>query len=75
MTADQFADWLQGFAELNAEPPSAEQWQSIRDHLNVVSTKATPNRSYKNPINDGAIWADPNSSAARALAEQSRTIC
>jgi hypothetical protein len=42
MTADQFAYWLQGFAELNEQPPSAEQWQSIRDHLALVFDKMTP---------------------------------
>lgn len=36
MTAEQFAYWMQGFAELNAEPPTAEQWKSIREHLATV---------------------------------------
>lgn len=43
MTADQFAYWLQGFAELNGESPSAEQWQVIRDHLAPVFNKVKPN--------------------------------
>lgn len=42
MTAEQFAYWMQGFAELNAAPPTAEQWQSIRDHLALVFEKKTP---------------------------------
>lgn len=42
MTPNEFAYWLQGFAELNAEPPTAEQWQSIRDHLALVFHKVTP---------------------------------
>jgi hypothetical protein len=42
MTAEQFAYWLQGYAELNAAPPSAEQWQAIRDHLALVFNKVTP---------------------------------
>ncbi len=42
MTPEQFAYWLQGYAELNAEPPSAEQWQSIREHLATVFRKVTP---------------------------------
>lgn len=42
MTAEQFAYWLQGFSELNAEPPSAEQWQAIKDHLALVFNKVTP---------------------------------
>lgn len=43
MTAEQFAYWLQGYAELNAAPPTAEQWQSIREHLGTVFNKITPN--------------------------------
>lgn len=42
MDAQQFAYWLQGFAELNAAPPTAEQWQSIREHLGTVFFKVTP---------------------------------
>lgn len=42
MTPEQFTYWLQGYAELNAAPPSAEQWQSIRDHLATVFNKVTP---------------------------------
>jgi hypothetical protein len=42
MTAEQFAYWLQGYAELNSAPPSAEQWQAIRDHLALVFNKVTP---------------------------------
>lgn len=38
----QFAYWLQGFAELNEQPPTAEQWQSIREHLGLVFNKVTP---------------------------------
>lgn len=43
MTTEQFVYWLQGFAELHAEPPTAEQWQAIRDHLALVFEKRTPN--------------------------------
>lgn len=42
MTSEQFAYWLQGFAELNDGPPSPEQWQAIRDHLQTVFVKVTP---------------------------------
>lgn len=42
MDAQQFAYWLQGFAELNEVPPTPEQWQSIRDHLATVFVKVTP---------------------------------
>ncbi len=42
MTHEQFIYWLQGFAELHPEPPTAEQWQSIRDHLATAFVKVTP---------------------------------
>lgn len=42
MTAEQFTYWMQGFSELNSEPPTAEQWQMIRDHLQTVFHKVTP---------------------------------
>lgn len=42
MTEQQFAYWLQGFAELNPNAPTQEQWQSIRDHLATVFQKVTP---------------------------------
>lgn len=42
MTERDFVYWLQGFAELNAEPPTVEQWKSIREHLATVFVKITP---------------------------------
>jgi hypothetical protein len=38
MKSRDFVYWLQGYAELteNASPPSAEQWQKIKNHLNMV---------------------------------------
>jgi hypothetical protein len=50
MNAHEFAYWLQGFSELSADPPTAEQWQSIKDHLATVFKKVTP------PI--GLPWAN-----------------
>lgn len=44
MTPEQFAYWLKGFAELNPQAPNAEQWQAIRDHLQLVFKKETPIR-------------------------------
>lgn len=49
MTSEQFAYWMQGFAELNAEPPTAEQWKSIREHLATVFVKVTPQVSFPSP--------------------------
>ncbi len=42
MTEQQFCYWLQGFCELHTEPPTKEQWQSIREHLQTVFVKVTP---------------------------------
>lgn len=42
MTPEQFAYWLQGFAELNEAPPSEAQWKSVREHLALVFDKLTP---------------------------------
>lgn len=42
MTPEQFAYWLQGFAELNQGAPTPEQWKSICDHLYTVFHKVTP---------------------------------
>lgn len=42
MDAQQFAYWLQGFAELTNERPTAEQWKSIQEHLATVFVKVTP---------------------------------
>ena len=42
MDALQFAYWLQGYAELASEAPTAEQWQSIKEHLAAVFKKVTP---------------------------------
>ena len=42
MTEQQFCYWLQGFIELNQQPPTAEQWKSIQEHLATVFNKVTP---------------------------------
>lgn len=42
MTPEQFCYWLQGFGELSADPPTPEQWQSIKEHLGTVFKKVTP---------------------------------
>ena len=42
MTPEQFAYWLQGFAELNMQTPTTAQWVSIMEHLSTVFKKVTP---------------------------------
>lgn len=56
MDAQHFAYWLQGFAELNEGPPTAEQWKAIRDHLQLVFNKVTPtivSQPFKPPYTTG----------------------
>ena len=67
MTPDQFTYWLQGFAELNEAPPTAEQWQSIREHLALVFEKRTPPIDFAprvnspNPMEGQKVsWPYPN---------------
>lgn len=42
MTAEQFAYWFQGFAELSESPPTQAQWDSMREHVATVFKKVTP---------------------------------
>lgn len=48
MTPENFCYWLQGKAELHPNPPTKEQWQAIREHLDLVMTKVTPPVQYDN---------------------------
>lgn len=59
MTSEQFAYWLQGYAELNAAPPTAEQWQSIRDHLATVFNKVTPPIQWPSPLQPAVPLQSP----------------
>lgn len=42
MTPEQFTYWLQGFVELNDGAPTEAQWKSIKEHLQSVFHKTTP---------------------------------
>lgn len=43
MTPENFAYWLNGFAEMNGGAmPTAAQWKAIQDHLALVFKKVTP---------------------------------
>lgn len=55
MDATQFAYWLQGFAELQQTAPTEEQWKSIKDHLNLVFNKVTPQVGAQPVLNPGVI--------------------
>jgi len=65
MTAEQFAYWMQGFAELTGgEPPTAAQWKSMREHLQTVFVKVTPPVGPKWPASP---LYDPNKSGVSPL--------
>lgn len=50
MTPEQFAYWLQGFAELSPTiPPNPTQWKQIQDHLQTVFKKITPSYPTTTP--------------------------
>lgn len=54
MSPEQFVYWLQGFSELNSQPPTAEQWEAIKAHLQLVFTKVTP------PVQPSPFFKDYN---------------
>jgi hypothetical protein len=57
MTPEQFCYWLQGYVEITGQEPTIEQWQIIKDHLQTVFNKVTPNR---NLIGDDPITISPS---------------
>jgi hypothetical protein len=55
MTPEQFCYWLQGRAEMQPNnPPSAEEWKMVREHLQLVFRKETSARQTYIPH----PWAD-----------------
>ena len=43
MTFENFAYWLQGYAEICGNTPSDVQWEIIREHLQLCFNKVTTN--------------------------------
>jgi hypothetical protein len=68
MTEQQFVYWLQGFAELCPDAPTAVQWQSIREHLAAVFKKVTP------PIDAPKVDLSRNSDMKKLLEEASKRV-
>lgn len=53
MTAEQFTYWLQGFFELSdAKILDEKQVKIVKDHLDLVYNKVTPDRSEYQNINE-----------------------
>ena len=52
MTAEQFCYWLQGFSEIENEPPDHKKWMMIQDHLDSVFTNYVSNESMAKVMDD-----------------------
>lgn len=56
MNNDQFTYWLQGFVEMNnGQYPSPEQWQMIKEHLQLCFNKVTPTYPQLDPYRTNPI--------------------
>jgi hypothetical protein len=79
MTPEQFAYWLQGYAELTPNtPPNTEQWKNIRERLATVFHKVTPPLSVPSilgqPNQIGGPWI-PSKNVVGDFPEPPKTIC
>ena len=45
MSPNEFCLWLQGYIELGGSIPNEQQWESIKDHLQLVMDKKSPVRN------------------------------
>lgn len=53
MTPNDFCYWLKGYFELSGTTQLTDtQLTIIKDHLNLVFTKATPNRTREQELTD-----------------------
>jgi hypothetical protein len=68
MTPEQFTYWLQGFTEISQQAPTEQQWKVIKDHLQLVFKKETPNYT----IATGTIY---ESLTQRPQAYDNQIIC
>jgi len=56
MTTEQFAYWLQGFAEVHGGTPTPEQWDMIKEHLQTCFVKVTSEKKIGKPtVSPGGI--------------------
>lgn len=58
MSPNDFVYWLQGYAEIAQQAPTAGQWKVIQDHLQLVFKKETPIRATESgaKISRGETW-------------------
>lgn len=57
MTPEQFAYWLQGYAEISGKQPTESEWQVIKDKLQSLFINVTWFGSQQE-INKEALIAD-----------------
>lgn len=56
MNSESFCYWLQGFLEVSgAKSVDAQQLQVIKDHLNLVFQKKTPNYDFNKQLHPNMI--------------------
>lgn len=56
MTTEQFTYWLQGFFEISdAKELKAKEVKIIKDHLNLVFNKVTPDRHQSSTSGGGFL--------------------
>lgn len=68
MTPEQFCYWLQGRAEMHPNnPPSAEEWKMIVEHLQLVFQKVAPKADQK-PLHE------PLQDYVKRMQDQNRTV-
>lgn len=80
MTPEQFTYWLQGFTEISGEQPTKEQWQVIKDHLQIVFHKVTPQRDrdlvpYIPTPHITPLEITPNGTGTKPWGSQPEIIC
>lgn len=63
MSPKNFVYWLVGFSELHGKCPNEQQWESIKDHLKLVTDKKTPVRNVE--VESPLKWTVTNPSDIR----------
>jgi beta-xylosidase len=75
MTSQEFCFWLHGFFEIGGKSEiTAEQAQIIKDHLELVFTKVTPERQSNAPHFPNQ-WQSLQSPSLQAIHDQVRVTC
>jgi hypothetical protein len=76
MTAEQFTYWLQGFMELTTmNHLSTTQFQIVKDHLDLVFEKQTPNRLTSTPPQPYVTQPYPGPLTTNPFIDPNQIIC